>query len=262
MKQRALVFIAAALIAGGFSAAKPAFARADNAAVSVNTKDGATVFKVAFAIRHVMGDVVDETNAAVAYNSCSDCASVAIAFEIVLVEGDPSVFEPQNIAIAFNENCSTCVAVAEAYQFVLGGGGVGPLHFDSDGNKILAEIRKELHSLKKEDLTIEQLQARLDAIAARIRDVLANHLVAAGPRKPTKSTTATGTTTEPGATATTEPAPTATTEPAPTATTEPAATTTTEPATTTQPATTEPTTTQEATTAPTTTTGVMTTTGP
>src|SRR4051794_33875743 len=141
MKQRVLVFIAAALLAAGFSAAKPAFAHADNAAIAVNTKDGSTVFKVAFAIRHVMSDVVDETNAAVAYNSCSDCAAVAIAFEIVLVEGNPSVVEPQNIAISINENCTTCVAVAEAYQFVLGTGGVA--HFDQEGNKILIDIRHE-----------------------------------------------------------------------------------------------------------------------
>jgi putative peptide zinc metalloprotease protein len=234
VKQRILVFIAAALVAAGFSAARPAFAHADNVAIAVNTKDGATVFKVAFAIRHVMNDVVDETNAAVAYNSCTDCASVAIAFELVLIEGSPHVVEPQNIAIAFNENCETCVAVAEAYQFVLGGG-TGPLHFDSDGNRILAEIRKELHSLRKEDLTIEQLQARLDAIAARIQDVLAHHLVAApgkakGQQQPA---TTTATTTEP---------PTTTSTP-----------TTSAPATTTE--TTTPTTTP-------TTTEVTTTTGP
>ena len=229
MKKRILVFIAAALVAAGFSAARPAFARADNAAISVNTKDGSTVFKVAFAIRHVMSDVVDETNAAVAFNSCTDCTSVAIAFEIVLIDGNPPVIQPQNIAIAFNQNCATCVAVAEAYQFVLGGGGVGPLHFDSDGNRILADIRRELHWLRKEDLTIAQLQARLDSMAARIQDVLAHHLVAAGSpnSKPEDTTTPTP------ATTTTEPVPTTST----------------------------PTTTQETTTTPTT-TGVTTTNGP
>jgi putative peptide zinc metalloprotease protein len=233
VKQRILVFIAAALVAAGVSAARPAFAHADNVAIAVNTKDGATVFKVAFAIRHVMKDVVDETNAAVAYNSCTDCASVAIAFELVLIDGSPRVVEPQNIAIAFNENCDTCVAVAEAYQFVLGGG-TGPLHFDSDGNRILAEIRKELHSLRKEDLTIEQLQARLDAIAARIQDVLTHHLVAApgkakGQQEPATTTT---TTTEPPPTTST---PTTTTETTTTTPTTTPTTTTTEVTTTTGP---------------------------
>jgi putative peptide zinc metalloprotease protein len=182
MKRRLLAILIAALVASGVSAARPAFATAgDNAAIAVNTKDGTTVFKVAFAIRHVMKGVVDQTNAAVAYASCTECATVAIAFEIVLVESNPTVVTPTNLAIAFNENCTTCVAVAEAYQFVLGTGGA--VHFDSEGNQILAQIRKELHSLKKEDLTIDQLQAKLDDIAARIADVLANHLVPVGASK-------------------------------------------------------------------------------
>ena len=228
MKRRMLIILLASLLGLGLSAATPASGRAgDNAAIAVNTKDGTTVFKVAFAIRHVMSDVVDQTNGAVAYASCTDCAAVAIAFEIVLVESNPDVVSPTNIAIAFNENCSMCVAVAEAYQFVLGTGGM--VHFDSDGNRILSEIRRELHSLRKEDLTIEQLQARLDGIAARIADVLANHLVPVGPRNDQQETTDT-------------------------------ATTTTAPTTTTT--TTTPTTTEETTTTPTTTSGVTTTSGP
>src|SRR3954470_2284401 len=198
MKRRLLTLLLAALFAFGLATGAPTAASAgDNAAIAVNTKDGTTVFKVAFAIRHVMGDVVDQTNGAVAYASCTDCAAVAIAFEIVLVEGNPSTVTPTNVAIAINENCDTCVAVAEAYQFVLGTGGL--VHFDHEGNKILSEIRRELHSLRKEDLTLEQLQAKLDDIAARIRDVLANHLVAV-PGKKTgqqETTTTTTTTTEP-----------------------------------------------------------------
>jgi putative peptide zinc metalloprotease protein len=224
MKKRLLTILLAALLGVGLSAARPTAALAgDNAAIAVNTKDGTTVFKVAFAIRHVMKDVVDETNGAVAYNSCTDCASVAIAFEIVLVEGDASVITPTNISIAFNENCELCVAVAEAYQFVLGTGGAA--HFDAEGNRILSEIRRELHSLRKEDLTLEQLQARLDDIANRIRDVLDNHLVRSGPPKEKNEVTTTTATT------------------------------------TTAPTTTAPTTIEETTTEPTT-TGVTTTTGP
>jgi putative peptide zinc metalloprotease protein len=230
MKRRLLILLLAALVSTGLSAARPTLATADNAAIAVNTKDGTTVFKIAFAIRHVMSDVVTETNAAVAYNSCTDCASVAIAFEIVLVESDASVISPTNIAIAFNENCSTCVAVAEAYQFVLGAGG-GAVHFDAEGNRILAELRRRLHSLRKEDLTIDQLQAILDDMSAQIADVLSNHLVSAGPARPQETTTTTPTT----------------------------STTTTTPTTTT----TTPTTTEETTTTtPTTTAEVTTTTGP
>jgi putative peptide zinc metalloprotease protein len=229
MKRRLLILLLAALLSTGLSAARPTLATADNAAIAVNTKDGTTVFKVAFAIRHVMSDIVTETNAAVAYNSCSDCSSVAIAFEIVLIESDASVISPTNIAIAFNENCSTCVAVAEAYQFVLGNGG-GAVHFDAEGNRILAELRRRLHSLRKEDLTIDQLQAVLDDMSAQIADVLSNHLVSAGPARPQETTTTTTTPTTSTTTPTTTATPTATEE---TTTTTP--TTTAEVTTTTGP---------------------------
>jgi putative peptide zinc metalloprotease protein len=231
MKRRLLTIALAAVFALGLSTGSPTSAYAgDNAAIAVNTKDGTTVFKIAFAIRHVMGDVVDQTNGAVAYSSCTDCASVAIAFEIVLVEGNPSTATPTNVAIAFNENCDTCVAVAEAYQFVLGTGGL--VHFDAEGNRVLSEIRRELHSLRKEDLTLEQLQAKLDDIAARIADVLSNHLVPAARRQtePETATTATTTTTTPETTTT---APTTTAEEPPTTTTEPPPETTTTGVTTT-----------------------------
>jgi putative peptide zinc metalloprotease protein len=232
MKRRLLILLLAALVSTGLSAARPTFATADNAAIAVNTKDGTTVFKVAFAIRHVMSDVVTETNAAVAYNSCTDCASVAIAFEIVLVESDASVISPTNIAIAFYENCSTCVAVAEAYQFVLGNGG-GAVHFDAEGNRILAELRRRLHSLRREDLTIEQLQAILDDMSAQIADVLSSHLVSAGPARPQETTTTTPTTSTTTTTPTTTPTPTTTEETTTTTTTTP--TTTAEVTTTTGP---------------------------
>jgi len=225
--RRLLAIAIAVLVTGGLSGARPAPAAADNAAISVNTEDGTTVFKVAFAIRHVMSDVVTETNAAVAYNSCTDCASVAIAFEIVLVDSDASVISPTNIAIAFNENCAMCVAVAEAYQFVLGTGGI--VHFDAEGNRILAALRRRLHALRKEDLTIDQLQAILDDMSAQIADVLANHLVSVGPSNHAEQQNTTSTTTP----------------------------------TTTPPTTTTETTTEETTsTTPTTTVGVTTTSGP
>jgi hypothetical protein len=73
---------------------------------------------------------------------------------------------------------------------------------------MLNEIRHELHDLKKTpDLTLAELQTRLDAIAVQIKDVLANHLVPAGKANegegeppankppPTDTTPTTGTTT-------------------------------------------------------------------
>ena len=66
----------------------------DNAAVAVNTEDGASVFRLAFSIRQVAGGVVDETNSAYALASCVDCQTVALAFQVVLVWGGAQVVVP------------------------------------------------------------------------------------------------------------------------------------------------------------------------
>jgi putative peptide zinc metalloprotease protein len=230
MKRRLLTILLAGLLAVGFAAGSPASAQGggDNTAIAINTKDGATVFRIAFAIRHVMNGVVDQGNAAVAVASCTECATVAIAIEIVLVESNANVVTPTNLALAFNNQCTLCLTVANAYQFVLSTGGA--VHFDAEGNKILAEIKNELEKLKHETLTLAELQSRLDSMIARIRDVLANHLVPNGPPQETETQTTT---------------------------------TTTSTTTTTTPSTTAPTTTEQTTTTDTTTTtGVTTTTGP
>ena len=216
MKRRILTILLAAVLGLGLAAATPPSSAADgdNTAIAINTKDGSTVFRVAFAIRHVMNGVVDQSNAAVAAASCTSCTTVAIAIEIVLVESNPSVVTPKNIAFAYNNQCSLCLTVADAYQFVLSTG--GPVHFDSEGNKTLADIRHELEELKHEDLTLAELQARLDSIVARIRDVLANHLVPSGKsgekqeQPETTSTATTPTTTTTTETTTTTPTTTTT----------------------------------------------------
>jgi putative peptide zinc metalloprotease protein len=149
-----------------------------NLAVAINTKDGATVFKLAFDIRRVMGDVVDEANAAVAFANCEACRTVAIAIQTVLVFSDPSVVTPENLAIAINQECIACETMAFAYQFVLGTD--GPVRFTRDGNQALADIRQQLKDLRDADLAIEELQAQLDEIVGQLQEVIATELVPIG----------------------------------------------------------------------------------
>jgi putative peptide zinc metalloprotease protein len=198
-----------------FAAAKPSVAQAqDNAAVAVNTKDGTSIFRVAFKIAHVNKEVVDNANAAAAWASCTECQAIAVAFQIVLIFSDPEVVTPTNIALAVNWECTACVAFASAFQWVLTTD--GPVYFTAEGNRLLSEVRRRLHDLSKmEDLTLEELLAELQALADIIRNVLANEMVSAGPSE--------------------EPAPPPAPEPSTTTTTEPAETTTTEPTTTTTP---------------------------
>jgi putative peptide zinc metalloprotease protein len=210
MKRIALI-LGAVLCGLALAAARPANAQAqDNAAVAINTKDGTSIFRVAFKIAHVNKEIVDNSNAAAAWSSCTECESIAVAFQIVLIFSDPDVVTPSNIALAVNWECTACVAFASAYQWVLTT--EGAVHFTPEGNRLLAQVRQTLHELaKRDDLTLEELIAELEALAEIVRTVLAEEMVAAGP--PTE-----------------EPPP-----PEPTTTTEPVETTTTEPTTSTTP---------------------------
>jgi hypothetical protein len=172
--------VAAATVAGVLLT-RPATTHAssgDNLAVAINTHDGKSVYRVRIAIRRENGDIVSSTNAAVAYASCTNCETTAIAFQVVLITNNASVITPTNLAIAINEGCSGCETVAQAYQFVRSTD--GQVHFTADGSRRLAAVRHDLRELRKSDLSIDALQTRLDELAAEIADILAHELVVAG----------------------------------------------------------------------------------
>ena len=203
MRRIAVGLIAAVLLLTTLAGAgaTPAGAQ-DNTAIAINTKDGTDIFKLAFKIARVNQDVVDQSNAAVAFNSCQDCQSIAVAFQIVLIFSDPAVVSSQNLALALNENCDACVAFASAYQWLLTTD--GPVRLTATGNQRIAELRKRLRDLLKSDLTIEELHAELGEIRDEVADILATNLVPAGKSGETPTNTESAeTTTAPSETTTT-----------------------------------------------------------
>lgn len=171
--------LAAAVALGLVLPAGPAVAQGDTTAIAINTKDGFEVFRLAFQIRRATQDVVNTGNAAVAYASCTDCQTIALAIQVVLISGyDSSVVAPENLAIAINESCVLCDTLASAYQFVLTA--EGNLRFTAEGNQALAEIRRALLALRDSGLTGAEIQAKLDAIMEDLAEVLSTQLVPAG----------------------------------------------------------------------------------
>ncbi|MEY2516339.1 MAG: putative peptide zinc metalloprotease protein [bacterium] len=221
IRRRALLL--GALAAGALGAFLPSPAAAqDSAAVAVNTRDESSIFRLAFNIRRVTGDVVDQTNAAVAYASCNECRTVAISFQVLLVQSDASIVSPENLALTINEDCTLCDTFAAAYQIVLGDG--TRLRFTAEGSQAIAQIRRDLQALRDQNLSDDDLDAQLDAIYGRLKGVLDTQLVGVGEPgpQPSSAQAAEQTTTEPPA----ETAPTTTTTPAtPPAETTPAETT-------------------------------------
>jgi putative peptide zinc metalloprotease protein len=91
----------------------------DNQAAAFNTTDGSMVYDVAFALVWAEGDEVLNVNEAHAYASCSNCVTVAVAFQVVLIMDDANVVVPQNLAVAANYQCYRCITAALASQLVL-----------------------------------------------------------------------------------------------------------------------------------------------
>src|SRR4051812_20487356 len=93
-----LIAAVAALFAAAPASAQEATAtatptatpRIDNSAIAINTEDNSTVFEFAFDFRRVLNGIVDQTNVAIAYASCTNCTTIAIAIQIVLVAGTAS----------------------------------------------------------------------------------------------------------------------------------------------------------------------------
>ena len=91
----------------------------DNQAAAFNTTDGSMKYDIAFALVWAEGDEVLNVNEAHAYASCSDCVTVAVAFQVVLIMDDAQVVVPQNLAVAANYECYRCITAALASQLVL-----------------------------------------------------------------------------------------------------------------------------------------------
>jgi putative peptide zinc metalloprotease protein len=174
MRKLTRIILLAAVLLSVAAAPAPALA-ADDTAVAVNLRDGAEVIRFSFNIRQTLSDVVDDSNAAVAYASCEDCRTIAVSIQVILVLSDPNTFTPENLALAINEGCISCETLASAYQFVLGTG--GHVRFTAEGRQRLAALRKELLELINSGLPIAELQARIDELMDELRDILKNDLV-------------------------------------------------------------------------------------
>jgi putative peptide zinc metalloprotease protein len=148
----------------------------ENDATAVNTKDGKSVFKLAFQVKKTMDSDVVATNTATAFASCTDCKTVAAAIQIVLVSGEPTSADIENQALAINYQCTECETMAVAYQFVFGNG--EDVKFTPEGKRRLNELKQQFKQLKhRDDLTLQQLSNEIALIAGEVAEVVDTELV-------------------------------------------------------------------------------------
>ncbi|MEA2156028.1 MAG: putative peptide zinc metalloprotease protein [Solirubrobacteraceae bacterium] len=153
-------------------------AKTNSATAELLSTPNASLFDLALGFRENATDTIDETNAAFAHSTCDGCRTVAIAFQVVIVQSaSPSQITPTNVAVALNENCTGCSSLALAHQFVVGRG--GPARITSDGRKRLFAVGDDLLAIERnyQALTDAEIQSRVDADAAKVRSILSTELV-------------------------------------------------------------------------------------
>ena len=154
----------------------------DNQAVALNTTDGSALYDVSIAMVWVTDGEnvpVDQRNEAYALASCTDCDTVAVAFQVILVVGQADVVVPQNIAMALNYECDRCDTYALAVQLI-----ASLTEMPSDeALEELAVLWDELEELQANitEIPLDELQTRLAEFEEAILGVLEADGVLASP---------------------------------------------------------------------------------
>ena len=145
----------------------------DNQALAVNTTNGTVDYDVAFALVWVPGGTAAlNRNEAYAFASCVHCASVAVAFQVVLVVGPNHVAAPQDLAGALNYNCVDCLTYALAQQL-----------FVTLDRPLSADARSQLDALWQQiaafgdqissgKVSLDTIQSRLDAYVSQVKAII------------------------------------------------------------------------------------------
>jgi putative peptide zinc metalloprotease protein len=142
-----------------------------NQSLAVNTSDGSIVYDVAFALVWAEdGAAVDTRNEAYAFASCTDCAAVAVGFQVVLIVGQTDVIVPENLSAAANYNCIRCLTYALASQLVLTLD--GPL--SADGTARLNALWREIADFGRnlQNVPLSEIQGRLNVFKAQIMQLI------------------------------------------------------------------------------------------
>ena len=143
----------------------------DNQALAVNLTDGATLIDMALSLIFTAEEIVDNSNEAYALASCVRCVTVAIAFQVILIQGEAlTSVVPENTAAAINAECAACLSYAVASQIVV--------HlYEPLSDQQLAELRTiwaKLQQLEANagELSVATVTARFENLREQIATLL------------------------------------------------------------------------------------------
>lgn len=141
-----------------------------NQALAVNYEDGSRLADVSPSLVWETDGDVRNRNQAYSLASCTDCSTLTVAFQVVLVVGDADTVVPINEAVAVNDLCLRCTTHAVAVQTVLS----LPEMPDDDTVGRLEAVWDRVEALAAEgsSLTADAAHARLTALEDELVEVL------------------------------------------------------------------------------------------
>jgi hypothetical protein len=174
------IFVGARAVTGtDGSGSDPNSASGKNEVVEIVQQDGRSASKTGFSMKRTSQDTVDNVNAAAATSAgCSDCQSIAVAVQIVLITGNPSTVAPKNYAIALNTNCLRCGAMGLAYQDVITTG--GPVYFTADANTQLSSLEQQIKDAADSGGSFFDVRAEIDGLVHQMWSIVASDMQHAG----------------------------------------------------------------------------------
>ncbi len=173
MRRAAFALLAALFL---FVAAPTASARDAlvNTAVASVDQGGDVDVRLAWSVQRTNSSDVAASNVAIATASCNSCRSVALAFQIVLANRVTGEVRADNLALARSVGCTRCATLAIAYQFVVVA--EDQLKLAPRARADLAHIGNQLRQLAHARAATDVLADKATILAAEIRDVLAQEL--------------------------------------------------------------------------------------
>ncbi len=138
-----------------------------------NCQSGTEQIESKLRLARASGQQAQPTNLAYAYSHdcATGCTTIAVAYQVVLVDKDSPTQSPQNAAVAINQNCTGCRTFAFADQYAVD---------VPSGTRLPPATRRQIASIRRQadadvnaGLSFPDLDAQLKALATQLhQDVL------------------------------------------------------------------------------------------
>lgn len=150
----------------------------DNFVTLDNRTDNAVLEQSSTDVAFDRGNRVDNQNIAYAHASCTGCRTVAVAVQVLVVNGSYSYASPKNAAVAINQNCVDCVTAAYARQYMLTAAQEADIQPATW--RQLSQIDRQIAEVTASNLDPASLFAQLDDLAVQFESAVQHDLTTHG----------------------------------------------------------------------------------